>query len=146
MNAVSIREWETAHPDPGSALAQQSLDPAGRKLAERLTSAGRIEVLELARGLELRATSFFVGRFSLGELTVTIHPKIPYAPLLGLFRYAYGLRQLELIGRWISLHPNGACKNCSSSNSRPKLANCFSAGCIVTTKPTAAISEPTRPN
>ena len=66
-------------------------------MAEELTKTGRLEVLELARGLELRATSF-VGCFLLGELTVTIHPKIPDAPLLSLFRYAYGLRQLDLYG------------------------------------------------
>jgi 5-methylcytosine-specific restriction enzyme subunit McrC len=56
-----------------------------------------MEVLELARGLELRATSF-VGRFSLGEVTVTVRPKISGAPLLNLFRYAYGLRHLDLYG------------------------------------------------
>ena len=99
MKAVSVREWETARPEPGSTLAQQSLAayPAGRRLAEELTRTGRMEVLELARGLELRATSF-VGRFLLGDLTVTVHPKISYAPLLSLFRYAYGLRHLELYG------------------------------------------------
>ena len=45
-----------------------------RQLAEELTATGRIEVLELARGIELRATSF-VGRFRLGDITVTVHPK-----------------------------------------------------------------------
>lgn len=99
MTAISLREWETARPDPGSPLAQRSLaaHPAGQRLAEELTSTGRMEVLELARGLELRATSF-VGRFSLGELTVTVRPKISGAPLLNLFRYAYGLRHLDLFG------------------------------------------------
>lgn len=99
MTMVSLREWETARPDPGSMLAQQSLAafPAGRRLAEELTKAGRIEVLELARGVELRATSF-VGRISLGEITVTVHPKIRGGPLLRLFRYAYGLRNLDLYG------------------------------------------------
>jgi hypothetical protein len=74
-------------------LAHQSLAayPAARRLAEELTKTRRMAVLELASGLELRATSF-VGRFLLGELTVTVQPKIPDAPLLSLFRYAYGLR------------------------------------------------------
>lgn len=99
MTAISLREWETSRPDPGSPLAQRSLaaHPAGQRLAEYLTRTGRMEVLELARGLELRATSF-VGRFSLGEVTVTVRPKISGAPLLNLFRYAYGLRQLDLYG------------------------------------------------
>ena len=99
MTTVSLREWETARPEPGSILSKQSLAayPAARRLAEDLTKTRRVEVLELADGLELRATSF-VGRFLLGELTVTIHPKIPDAPLLSLFRYAYGLRYLDVYG------------------------------------------------
>ena len=50
---VSLREWETVRPDEGSLLAEQSLAglPAGRRLAEELSKAGRVEVLELARGL-----------------------------------------------------------------------------------------------
>ena len=99
MTLVNLREWETRHPEPGNVLYERSLvaHPTGRRLAEELTKSGRIEVLELTRGLELRATSF-VGRFVLGELTVTVHPKISDAPLLNLFRYAYGLRDLELYG------------------------------------------------
>jgi 5-methylcytosine-specific restriction enzyme subunit McrC len=94
---VSLREWETLRPEHGTVLADRTLADcaAGRQLAEQLTSSGRIEVLELVRGLELRATSF-VGRFSLGEITVTVQPKISGAPLLNLLRYAYGLRHLSL--------------------------------------------------
>lgn len=96
---VSLREWETARPDEGSLLVEQSLAgfPAARRLAKELSKTGRMEVLELARGLELRGTSF-VGRIVLGEITVTIHPKITGGPLLSLFRYAYGLRNLDLYG------------------------------------------------
>lgn len=95
--AVSLCEWETLKPERGTALADRSLADcaAGRQLAEQLTSSGRIEVLELVRGLELRASSF-VGRFSLGEISVTVQPKISGAPLLNLLRYAYGLRHLSL--------------------------------------------------
>jgi 5-methylcytosine-specific restriction enzyme subunit McrC len=70
-------------------------DPNARRLAAQLTASGRIEVLELAQGLQLRANSF-VGRFTLGALTVTVHPKIADAPFLNLLRYAYTLRNLEL--------------------------------------------------
>ncbi|HTS47398.1 MAG TPA: hypothetical protein VMH05_05610 [Bryobacteraceae bacterium] len=96
---ISLREWQTARPDEGSLLAEQSLAglPSGRRLAEELSKTGRMEVLELARGLELRATSF-VGRISLGDISVTVHPKITGGPLLSLFRYAYGLRNLDLYG------------------------------------------------
>ena len=95
--AVTLREWETLRPDRGSPLADRNLNNSqtSRKLAEQLTKLGRIEVLELASGLELRATSF-VGRFTLGDVTITIHPKLPDAPFLNLLRYAYGLRHLHL--------------------------------------------------
>lgn len=95
--AVTLREWETLHPDPGSPLAGLSLagDAAARRLAERLTTSRQLEVLELARGIELRSTSY-VGRVQLGSLTVTIQPKLTGAPLLNLLRYAYGLRDLKL--------------------------------------------------
>lgn len=94
---VSLREWDTLEPVRGSVLAGRSLEgsDSGRQLAERLTKTGRVEVIELARGLELRATSY-VGRFSLGDITVTIQPKLTGSPLLNLLRYAYGLRHLSL--------------------------------------------------
>jgi hypothetical protein len=90
LTFVNLREWETRRPEPDSVLYQQSLSayPAGRRLAEELTKTGQMEVFELTRGLELHATSF-VGRFLLGAVTVTVHPKILGAPLLNLFRYAY---------------------------------------------------------
>lgn len=92
--SVSLREWETLTPDHCGKLAGRRLDSeASRKLVQQL--AGRIEILELARGIELRATSF-VGRFMLGEVTVTVHPKISGGPFLNLLRYAYGLRKLDL--------------------------------------------------
>ncbi|MBI5607090.1 MAG: hypothetical protein HY879_27480 [Deltaproteobacteria bacterium] len=99
MNVVNVnlREWETLEPTRGSVLAGLTLEGynEGRQLAERLTKDGWIEVLELARGLELRATSF-VGRFNLGNVTVTIQPKLSGSPLLNLLRYAYRLRNLSL--------------------------------------------------
>jgi len=94
---INLTEWETREPSRGSPLAGPVLDgdPASRRLAEALTRDGRIEILELARGLELRASSF-VGRFALGNLLITIRPKISGAPLMNLLRYAYRLRHLHL--------------------------------------------------
>jgi 5-methylcytosine-specific restriction enzyme subunit McrC len=94
---VSLQEWQTLRPESGGPLAGFGFDddPVSRDLAEKLSAAGQIEVLELSRGVELRATSF-VGRFQLGGLTVTIQPKLPGAPLMNLLRYAYGLRNLHL--------------------------------------------------
>src|SRR5208282_3097225 len=96
---VSLSEWETLRPEHGSILAGRNLEnDANRELAERLADAKCVEILELARGLEIRATSF-VGRLSLGELTITIRPKLSGAPFLNLLRYAYGLRHLSVYKR-----------------------------------------------
>jgi 5-methylcytosine-specific restriction enzyme subunit McrC len=95
--SVNLTEWETREPKHGSPLEGPVLagNPAAQRLAASLTQAGRIEILELARGLELRASSF-VGRFALGDLMVTIRPKISGLPLMNLLRYAYRLRHLNL--------------------------------------------------
>jgi 5-methylcytosine-specific restriction enzyme subunit McrC len=94
---VNLMEWQTKEPILGSGLEGVVLagNPAAQRLAEALTKSGCIEILELARGLELRASSF-VGRFALGGLMVTIRPKIPGTPLMSLLRYAYRLRHLDL--------------------------------------------------
>ena len=94
---VFLREWETIRPEHGSVLAGRSFegDPASRTLAEELTGNDRIQILELAKGLEIRANSY-VGKVRLGAIEVTVRPKLSGAPLLHLFRYAYGLRDLSL--------------------------------------------------
>jgi 5-methylcytosine-specific restriction enzyme subunit McrC len=98
--AVNLTEWETQGPTNGSPLRGRVLagNPAAQRLAETLTQEGRIEILELARGLELRASSF-VGRFALGDLMVTIRPKISGMPLMNLLRFAYRLRHLDLFAQ-----------------------------------------------
>jgi 5-methylcytosine-specific restriction enzyme subunit McrC len=91
-----MSEWDKLSPLPGNALFGRDLaDKAIRSKAHDLFDSGCAEVLELASGLELRTRSF-VGRFALGDLIVTIRPKLPDAPFLSLLRYAYGLRDLNL--------------------------------------------------
>lgn len=94
---INLQEWQKLSPDPGTALECRGLGQVAtdRRLAENLTKTGQVRIVELARGLELRATSY-VGHFRLGEFDITIHPKLPDAPLLSLFRYTYGLRDLKL--------------------------------------------------
>ena len=92
---VTLREWEISRPDVGAPLAHYGLSDAARKVAKQLTEAGTLEVLELARGLEIRASSF-VGRLTLGQVTITVQPKLSGAPFINLLRYAYGLRHLDL--------------------------------------------------
>ena len=99
---VDLREWETASPAPGSVLGWESFggDRAGRAAAESLTKENRMQVLELVKGLEIRATSF-VGKLQLGPIEITIRPKLSGTPLLNLLRYAYGLRDLSLHGETV---------------------------------------------
>ena len=93
-SAVQLNEWQTLELEPGSPLWGMEL-LEGRDAAEELRRRRQLEVLQLFRGVEVRATSW-VGRIELGELTVTIRPKIAGAPFLHLLRYAYGLRRLSL--------------------------------------------------
>jgi 5-methylcytosine-specific restriction enzyme subunit McrC len=96
--AVRLAEWQTVSPVPGSPTEGVSLgdDQGVRNLAHRLSDAGFLEVMELRSGLSLRSTSF-VGRARLGEIDITIIPKLASGSLLKLLQYAYGLRDLALL-------------------------------------------------
>lgn len=95
---IALPEWQSV--GPGDRIELQGLGfesyPAARSLAAKLSQAGQIEVLEMAQGLQLQARSY-VGRVRLGPVEITIRPKLPGDHLLTLFRYAYGLRNLEMI-------------------------------------------------
>ena len=94
---VDIVEWESSAPEPGTQLFGRFLeeDPGVQQLACQLSTAGILDIVELRQGLSLRAASY-VGRVKLGDLQITIRPKIPVMCLLRLFQYAYGLRHLRL--------------------------------------------------
>ncbi len=95
---VVLPEWTTRCPESEAGLAGASLgSPVQREIAESLTEKGMLHVLELRTGLSVRSTSY-VGRITLGDLTVSVEPKLAGDHLLSLFRYAYGLRDLRLIG------------------------------------------------
>jgi len=94
---VTLSEWEGLSPDLGTPLAGVFLpdDAATRQEAGYLSKSGILEIVELRGGILVRASSY-VGRVNLGNLRITIHPKIAGTPLLQLLRYAYGLRNLKL--------------------------------------------------
>ncbi|UQA57525.1 McrC family protein [Polyangium aurulentum] len=97
---VELHEWEVRGPrgKPGDPLGGRGLESAAdRALCERLAQERRLIVRELAHGLEIEATSH-VGRIDLGPLRITITPKLGEDRLLRLLRYAYGLRDLHLVG------------------------------------------------
>src|SRR5215211_6002929 len=102
MTGTSVRltEWESYPPEPGTRLAGVFKEDArSRTLAKRLTESGMLEVSELRAGLFLRSSSY-VGRIELGDLQITITPKIKDRSLLRLLRYAYALRDLGLFS-WV---------------------------------------------
>ncbi|NBC15199.1 MAG: hypothetical protein GVY09_18030 [Gammaproteobacteria bacterium] len=96
---VRLREWTRADPDNVPALRGRRLSRhrSVQALAAALSDTGRLRITELARGLRLEATAW-VGRVTLGDLTITVEPKLPQLPLLGLLRYAYGWRDVRLVG------------------------------------------------
>lgn len=100
MTQINLRlaEWQSMSPNPGSQTEGVTLgaDPSVRDLARRLSERGILEIQELRTGLSLRSTSF-VGRVRLGEIELTVVPKLPTDTLLTLLRYAYGLRDLHLL-------------------------------------------------
>ena len=96
MTALTLNEWGTYAPESVPALVGLSLrDDAVRRLAAELASTDRLKVQELRAGLQIETTSF-VGTLRLGDLHLTVQPKLNGFPLLNLMRYAYGLRDLRL--------------------------------------------------
>ena len=71
------------------------LEAPARKAALTGAATGKVELLELAAGIEIRTTSW-VGHLAFGRLQVTIEPKVSGAVLADLLRYGYGLRDLRL--------------------------------------------------
>ncbi|MEM4217790.1 MAG: hypothetical protein QXZ09_07175 [Candidatus Methanomethylicaceae archaeon] len=96
MDALVLYEWHTYTPESEPALVGRNLgDATTRRLATDLAATGRLTVLELRTGLRIETTSY-VGMVRLGNLGLTIQPKLQGLPLLNLLRYAYGLRNLRL--------------------------------------------------
>lgn len=95
---VRLREWEVVQPDRDDASGVRGVALGSnddRAVARALARAGMLEVIELREGISVRAFAH-VGRIQLGNVVITIEPKLPAADLLALFRHAYGLRNLRL--------------------------------------------------
>ena len=98
LTSITLSEWETLGPDECVDLCGRFLDGSTgiRHVVERLTESNFLGLTELRRGLQVKAFSH-VGRVRVGDLSVTILPKIKGPSLLSLVRYAYGFRRLNLI-------------------------------------------------
>jgi len=98
VNSISLSEWQTKSPDNCPDLAGYFLEESRDciRVASSLNQSRLLELVELKRGLRIKANSH-VGRIRVGNLRITILPKINSTSLLRLLRYAYGFRKLELI-------------------------------------------------
>ena len=98
--SITLREWESRDPDDSPELAGQSLDnsPDARQMLGELSRSRKLELTELRSGLAIRAFSF-VGRVRVGNLEITVVPKLRHSSLLNLLRYAYGFRHLHRVSR-----------------------------------------------
>jgi 5-methylcytosine-specific restriction enzyme subunit McrC len=96
MHFIDLLEWQTVRTvEAGLPMnAIPEFDKNAQQAITALNRTNRLEILQLRSGIQLRANSW-VGRVTIGDLTITIHPKLKGAPLVGLLRYAYSLRDLE---------------------------------------------------
>ena len=98
--SVSLSEWESLSPDTDTRLAGLYLhdEAAVRSTVADLSQTRKLEVVELAKGVAIRSFSY-VGSVNLGNLRITVQPKLSGMPLLNLLRYAYGLRDLRMFSK-----------------------------------------------
>src|SRR5258708_3801663 len=95
--SIHIKEWtRIAATEPKSPLAGLFLEDTVevKSVVRALSKANMLTILELREGLSIEASSY-VGGIKLGNIQITIHPKITGAPFVHLLRYAYGLRDLN---------------------------------------------------
>jgi 5-methylcytosine-specific restriction enzyme subunit McrC len=96
--SITLSEWETKGPTDCRELRGQFLDrsEATKSAISTLAESRLLQLTELRDGLEIGAFSH-VGRIRIGDLNITVVPKMRGASLLKLLRYAYGFRRLRLI-------------------------------------------------
>ncbi len=96
--SVTLSEWETVSPETCDDLTDFFLDASAssRRVTEALNASRMLQLTELKTGLEVSSASY-VGRVRVGNLNITVLPKLKAASLLSLLRYAFGLRRLGLI-------------------------------------------------
>src|SRR6266480_7471912 len=96
--SIHVKEWQRITPgEPGTQLSGLFLedDAEIKNVVRTLSTSGILGISELREGLSIE-TSSYVGRITLGNIQITVHPKITGMPLLRLLRYAYGLRNLDI--------------------------------------------------
>ena len=96
--SITLSEWETLSPATCGDLAGTFLEasPNAQRVADSLNTSRMLRLTELKNGLEISSFSH-VGRVRIGNLSITVLPKLKADSLLRLLRYAFGFRRLELI-------------------------------------------------
>jgi len=96
--SITLCEWSTLSPQNCEQLQGFGFSgPAGHpQVVGQLNASGMLRLTELRDGLEVSSFSH-VGRVRVGNLNITVLPKLKAASLLRLLRYAYGFRRLEFI-------------------------------------------------
>lgn len=90
MKKVSINEWQTLEIPNVDLLNEQV-----RAIVNTLNTCGIVEITELKNGVRITSNSY-VGKIVVGDLDITVNPKINGLPLYTLLKYAYGLGELKL--------------------------------------------------
>ena len=98
VDSITLSEWETVSASTCSTLAGRFLDASvtSQRLVDVLNSSRMLRFTELKDGLKVSSFSH-VGRVRIGDLNVTVLPKIKVASLLRLLRYAFGFRRVDLM-------------------------------------------------
>jgi len=93
--SVILHEWQQITPDTVPELKGFFLSDIPQLKTIIDVTQDAIELIERRDGLVIRAKSY-IGRIRLGEMDITIRPKIHMSSLLNLLRYAYNLRDLRI--------------------------------------------------
>lgn len=102
---IALSEWEMLSPDNCPVLAGLSFDQSigSRRVIDDLNSSQKLKLTELRDGIEISSFSH-VGRIRIGQLQITVLPKLKTSSLLRLLRYAFGFRRLSLISESTHLY------------------------------------------
>lgn len=97
LTEITISEWAKLDPESREELKGLSLDEDKyiKDVVCQLNGTRIIEILELKTGLSIKSRSY-VGSIRLGNLKISIYPKLRGARLVDLLKYAYGLRDLKI--------------------------------------------------
>src|ERR1700694_3507158 len=92
---IDLKEWQSTtfitHPQLAGMVLPE--DDSTQSLIEAVSE--KLIISQMRKGIVLESSSF-VGRIAVGDLQITIRPKIEMLPLLHLLQYAYRLRHLDL--------------------------------------------------